>query len=189
MERNQKKTTLLCIQYLYDNNLDLLKSQDSLERRDYIILDLGCGTGFSSEILIESGFRVIGVDILKDMLYKARYKLKNTLYKKLNLILADINNLPLKQQSVDHIVSISAYNFIINDKLNLGSKSKTLNNTAKNLHKLLKLRGRIVIEFYPKDEKELNLFISSFKASGFDGFIVKNNPKHKLGQQFLLLKK
>jgi ubiquinone/menaquinone biosynthesis C-methylase UbiE len=190
MERNQKKTTLLCIQYLYDNNLNLLRARDNLEGNNFIILDLGCGTGFSSEILAESGFHVIGVDILKDMLYKASDKIKDYSEDKvINLILADINYLPLKENSIDHIISVSAYNFIVNEKQEIRDKIKILNITAKSLYKLLRQRGRIIIEFYPKDEKELDIFSASFKVNGFDGFILKSNSKQKSGQHFLLLKK
>ncbi|GAI71560.1 unnamed protein product, partial [marine sediment metagenome] len=46
-----------------------------------------------------------------------------------------------------------------------------------------------IIEFYPKDDKELELFTSSFKNNGFDGFIIKKNPAQKAGQTYLLLKK
>ncbi len=190
MERNQKKTTLLCIQYLYDTKLDLLSTQDFLEDKEYIILDLGCGTGFSSEVLAESGFRVIGVDILKDMLYKAKFKAKDcSNYNSVHYILADINYLPLKENSIDHVISVSAYNFIVSEKRELGDKLKTLNIVATTIHKILKQAGRVVIEFYPKDEKELELFTSSFKKNNFNGFIVKSNLKQKSGQQFLLLKK
>ena len=76
MERNQKRTALLCIQYLYDEYLDNVHHHDILRDLPYLMLDLGCGTGFSSEILAENGFRVVGVDILKDMIYKARQKKK-----------------------------------------------------------------------------------------------------------------
>ena len=53
MERNQKKTTFLCIQYLFDPELDKLGIPDVLEsnQNKFLILDLGCGTGFSSEVL------------------------------------------------------------------------------------------------------------------------------------------
>ena len=57
------------------------------------------------------------------------------------------------------------------------------------LKKILKPNGRIIIEFYPKDEEELNLFISSFNNNGFDGFMIKKNPAQKAGQTYLLLKK
>jgi ATP-dependent DNA ligase len=72
---------------------------------------------------------------------------------------------------------------------NYGEKVKLLNDTAKNLHNILKENGRIVIEFYPKDEKELNIFNKSFINNGFEGFMVKKNPSQKAGQTFLLLRK
>jgi ubiquinone/menaquinone biosynthesis C-methylase UbiE len=190
MERNQKKTTLVCLQYLKDEKLDKLGFVDKVREKNNIIVDLGCGTGFSSEILVDNGHRVIAIDILNDMLSKAKIK-KNSLNKekKFELILADINYLPIKQSSIDHIFSISAYNFIIHGKKLQRDISKTVNNTARYLREILKENGRIIIEFYPKNKQELNTFNASFKENGFDGFIIKNNPNQKSGQTFLLLKK
>ena len=190
MERNQRRTTILSVQYLFDEKLDNLGEINILKKRPYLILDLGCGTGFSSSILIECGFRVIGVDILPDMLNKAKEKKKNlNNYKNLDLILADINYLPLKENSIDQAISISAYNFIIHDKQELNEKRKAVNNTSRYLYKILKKNGRIIIEFYPKDDKELNLFIDSFINNDFNGFVIKKSPLQKSGQTFLLLKK
>jgi len=125
-----------------------------------------------------------------DMLSKAKTKKKFLKKEKeLELLLADINHLPLKRASIDHIISISAYNFIIHGKNLISDISKTINNTARYLKKVLKPNGRIVIEFYPKNEKELNAVMSSFKDNNFNGFMVKKNPNQKSGQTFLLLKK
>ena len=190
MERNQKKATLISLHYLHDEKLNNLGIIDSLNEKKYLVADLGCGTGFSSEILVENGHRVIGIDILMDMLSKAKTKKKFLKKEKeLELVLADINYLPLKRASIDHIISISAYNFIIHGKNLISDISKTINNTARYLKKVLKPNGRIVIEFYPKNEKELNAVMSSFKDNNFDGFMVKKDPNQKSGQTFLLLKK
>ncbi len=190
MERNQKKTTILCLRYLHDDKLDNLGDYSVLDGNHYIIVDLGCGSGFSSEILVENGHRVIGIDILIDMLSKAKTKKKISENKKnLELILADINHLPLRKASINHIISISAYNFIIYGTETIRDKFKTVNNTAIYLKKILKPKGRIIIELYPKDEKELELFTSSFNNNGFDGFMIKKNPGQKAGQTYLLLKK
>jgi len=190
MERNQKKATLISLHYLHDEKLNNLGIIDSLNEKKYLFADLGCGTGFSSEILVENGHRVIGIDILMDMLSKAKTKKKFLKKEKeLELVLADINYLPLKRASIDHIISISAYNFIIHGKNLISDISKTINNTARYLKKVLKPNGRIVIEFYPKNEKELNAVMSSFKDNNFNGFMVKKDPNQKSGQTFLLLKK
>ncbi|MHA1458535.1 MAG: methyltransferase domain-containing protein [Promethearchaeota archaeon] len=190
MERNQKKTTLLCSQYLYDERLDKLEKPDFLKDEPFIILDLGCGTGFSTEILLECDFKVVAVDILHDMLSKVKIKkdyMKNR--KNLELLLADINYLPFRNSSINHAISISAYNFITHRAKSMRDKAKIANNTAKYLYKLLKPDGRIIIEFYPKNDLELEMFSSSFNNNGFNGFFVKQNPNQKSGQTFLLLKK
>jgi len=187
MERNQEKSTMTAIEYLYDENL----GADIQIGKPSLILDLGCGTGYSSQVLLENGFRVIGIDVLRDMLSKAQKK-KNSFQNRnnLDLVLADINYLPIKSNSIDHIISISAYNFITYNRKDLRDKIKTINNTAKYLHKILKnTNGRIIIEFYPENEQELDLFVSSFKRNGFDGFKVMNKESQKSGQTYLLLRK
>ena len=190
MERNQKKTTLLCLQYLYDERLDKLEKPGFLKDEPFFIVDLGCGTGFSTEILVERGFRVVGVDVLHDMLSKIKSKKKQmNNQNNLELILADINYLPLRSSSINHAISISAYNFIMHRADSIRDKTKIASNTAKSLYKLLKPNGRIIIEFYPKDDTELELFTSSFNTNGFNGFVIKQNPNQKSGQTFLLLKK
>ncbi len=190
MERNQKKTTLLCLRYLYDKRLDKLEKPDLLKDEPFFILDLGCGTGFSTEILLERGFRVVGVDVLHDMISKVKTK-KNHLKNQnnLELILADINYIPLRSASINNIISISAYNFITYRAESIRDKTRIVKNTAKYLYKLLKPDGRIIIEFYPKNNNELEMFTSSFTTNGFNGFVVKQNPNQKSGQTFLLLKK
>ena len=190
MERNQKKTAVSCVQYLFDEKFKNFGGKDVQRNFPYLILDLGCGTGFSSEVLIENGFRVIGVDMLIDMLSKAIQKKKDFSSSSIfELILADINYLPFRINSIDHIVSISAYNFILHEKRELREKRKTLSNTARNLSEILKKNGRIIIEFYPESDRELDLFTQSFKYNEFNGFCVKNNPDQKSGQTFLLLEK
>jgi ubiquinone/menaquinone biosynthesis C-methylase UbiE len=190
MERNQKRTTELTIEYLYDEKLNTNNGIGLKIERSSLIIDLGCGTGYSSEVLIQNGFRVIGIDILYDMLSKAREKKKDLKeFKSLELILADINFLPIRLNSVDHLISISSYNFITCGLENFGEKVKLLNDTAKYLNKILKKYGRIIIEFYPNDDIELKMFNKSFINNGFEGFMVKSNPYQKSGQTFLLLKK
>ncbi|MHA1291959.1 MAG: class I SAM-dependent methyltransferase [Promethearchaeota archaeon] len=186
MERNQKRATLLSLQYLFDKKLGV---NDIQEDKKYLILDLGCGTGFSSDILIEYNYKVIGIDILIDMLRLAYKKKKEYHYKNLELILADIKYLPIRSLSVNHVISISAYNFIINDSQSSEVKEKIMSNTAKYLNKILKKNGRIVIEFYPKNTNELEAFTKSFINNGFKGYMIKSKPNQKSGQIFILLKK
>lgn len=186
MERNQKETAERCIEYLHDEKL----GENNIKYEGHsLILDLGCGTGYSSEVLIENGFRVIGVDVLDEMILKAGKKKKEHDYIDLDLIMADINNLPFRYNTIDHAISISAYNFITHGIFDQKAKNQRVNDTARDLCKILKTSGRLIIEFYPQDDKELDMFSTSFTKNGFEGFMIKENPNQKSGQTFLLLSK
>ncbi|MFX1239550.1 MAG: class I SAM-dependent methyltransferase [Promethearchaeota archaeon] len=186
MEKNQKNTTLKCVEFLYDEKLG---HHEINSKEEILILDMGCGTGYSTEILVELGFRVVGLDILSDMITKAREKKKQEKWRNLSLVLGDINHIPFRYSSFDHSISISSYNFVVASKHDLKEKSLIANNTATHLNNILKNNGRIIIEFYPESEKELTLFTKSFIKNGFNGYIIKDNPKQKAGKSYLLLKK
>ncbi|TFG01001.1 MAG: class I SAM-dependent methyltransferase [Promethearchaeota archaeon] len=184
MEQNQKRTTLKCLDYLFDPKLGDLEISEFF---NYIVIDLGCGTGFSSEVLIDLGFNVIGIDILKDMLFKTQNK--NISYEKNQiheLLLGSIINIPIRTNCIDFIISVSAYNFITHNIPTFSEKKSVISSTARYLYQILKKNGRMIIEFYPGDEQNLNLFLSSFKKNKFNGFHIKGN---KGGQHFVLLKK
>ena len=73
-----------------------------------VVLDLGCGAGFdcflASEKVGEKG-RVIGVDMTEEMIKKAKENAKNRGIKNVKFILAEIENLPLADNSVDIIIT------------------------------------------------------------------------------------
>lgn len=190
MERNQKKATFSCIEYLYDEKLDSIGEYNLLSEKTHLILDMGCGTGFSSEFLVSQGFKVVAVDILPDMIYNAKQK-KGIYeeYESIELVLADINHLPFRNSIFELILSVSVYNFIIHGLEHLDEKKERLYHTARMIFDILKHNGRVVIEFYPANEQELELFITSFKRNGFDGYYIKQRENQQSGQTFLLLKK
>ena len=64
--------------------------------KDKIVIDIGCGKGRYLDILFE-GRVVVGLDKNPDALRLAKTK-------KANLLLADVNRLPFKQESVDFVL-------------------------------------------------------------------------------------
>ncbi|NMP32366.1 malonyl-ACP O-methyltransferase BioC [Thalassotalea sp. M1531] len=70
-------------------------------RNDLNVIDLGCGTGFFTEVLATSYERVIGVDISNEMLNFTRRNRKGIT----NLVAGDAYKLPFKDNSVDLIYS------------------------------------------------------------------------------------
>jgi len=81
------------------------------------VLDLGSGAGFDSFLAAkkvgEKG-KVIGVDMTEKMIEKARANSKKYGYKNVEFILGDIEKLPLKNNSVDVIISNCVINLAPN---------------------------------------------------------------------------
>jgi ubiquinone/menaquinone biosynthesis C-methylase UbiE len=96
-----------------------------------IILDAGCGTGIFAPDILSSGSKVIGLDLSLPMLMRAEKKLKGY---PLQMVLADMLNLPFPEGSFDKVVSITALEFIEDGKAAVGE-----------LFRVTKRGGRIVV--------------------------------------------
>jgi ubiquinone/menaquinone biosynthesis C-methylase UbiE len=73
------------------------------------ILDAGCGTGVFTLDMISCGARVVGLDLSLSMIRKARQKARSS---RLQVISADILNLPFPENTFPKAVSITALEFI-----------------------------------------------------------------------------
>jgi len=73
-----------------------------------IVLDLGCGAGFdcflASERVGKDG-KVIGVDMTQEMIRKAKLNAEKRGVKNVSFLFAEIENLPIKDNSVDIIIT------------------------------------------------------------------------------------
>ena len=87
---NHKKATIES----YDKTVaDYIANTDKLhptrEAREFLsllpkgalILDLGCGPGRDAKVFAGKGFRVVGVDLSKNMIRAARKRVKNALFR------------------------------------------------------------------------------------------------------------
>ena len=93
------------------------------------ILDAGCGTGLLLEYLFNNlrsftdllpRFRYIGVDISLNMLKRFLRKLNGLEFPNfVNLVLADIENLPFRENSFDVIFTITVFQNLTDIKLGL----------------------------------------------------------------------
>jgi len=151
MKRTQRKLTLRII--------ELLQAKPPAK-----VIDLGCGVGYSTELLEELGFNVIGIDILDEML-------KHALQKGLNVKKADMRclNKHFHKEEFDYIISVSALQWI-----SIREREKV----AKGCYYILKPRGKIGIQFYPKSEEEMLKTGRIFKKSGFKVEFIIDNPNN-----------
>ena len=101
------------------------------------VLDLGCGGGldvFLASKRVGVHGRVIGVDMTPEMIEKARENAKNEKYKNVEFRLGEIEKLPVKDNSVDVIISNCVIN-LSEDKLS----------TFKEACRVLKPGGRMFV--------------------------------------------
>ncbi len=91
----------------YDEKLAFLNSFEGVQFAKMLgdlkgkkVLDLGCGTGRLTDLLLNNGGEVSGIDVSEKMLEVARKK-----YPWVNFAQADAENLPFKDDEFDVVVS------------------------------------------------------------------------------------
>ena len=133
--RIQKRITLRALELL------------DLKQGNQIILDAGCGPGFSSFLLKDLGHTIVALDLLKEFI--SFYDLKEE-----NPIVADLCFLPFKPNTFTAIISISAIQWIIRD-INKTDTRKYAIALIQSFYSCLMPQGRVIIQFYPKSDKFL----------------------------------
>src|ERR687898_3346615 len=133
------------------------------------VVDLGSGAGIdvflSANRVGESG-RVIGIDLTDEMLEKARRNAKENGYTNVEFRKGDIENkIPVDDNSVDLVISNCVINLTTNKV-----------DTFKEVHRILKTQGRMVISDLVTDKEVSRDSIDSDKwCSCIDGALTKEN--------------
>ena len=130
----------------------------NFEKKDQIIVDIGCGTGFAFDIIYEklkkNRKKCIGIEPAKGMLQLAQNKFK--LDSNFSFYEGSFAKIPLKDKSADKIISTLALHWV-----------PSLKNAIKELKRILKPDGSIAILMIAKDDGE-----------GFKKPILKAMNKH-----------
>ena len=138
-----------------------------------IILDMGCGPGFSTGFLKELGFSVFGIDVVQDMVKTAKQR-------GLEVELIDMRKLYSLGKKFDYIISVSAFQWIRLDEISV---------VAQGIKKILRKKGMVGIQFYPKSEREMIQIGRIFSKNGFSGnFVVDNEKSPRKRTIYLILK-
>ncbi len=179
MARNQHQTTRRALELLLDPKLGALKVP--LDETS-LIADLACGSGYSSDVLSENGMPFAGVDLSFDMLQFA-------IGKGYAVVQGDMGCLPFRNRTFAHGISISGLNFVAANAKSKEECGQCYDATAAEFARILQDGGRYAIEFYPADDRELDLALSAFKRAGFRGFLVVDHPGQRKEQKFLAMEK
>ena len=176
----------------YTHSKALMRIQEKITKRALeildaespaLVLDIGMGCGFSTSYLYLLGYDVTGIDIIYDML--STFEIPE-----LNPVNADMKNIPFRDAQFDYIISISAFQWLLN-KIGATERRALLIEAAKQMNRLLKSGGKAIIQFYPLNQEGIKEIGEIFADFGhFEGNFIIDNPegttKRKL---FLSLKK
>jgi ubiquinone/menaquinone biosynthesis C-methylase UbiE len=95
----------------YIDILQKLALSKHLDKNPSVTIDLGCGIGRLSNMLSKISDFVVGIEITKEMLNFAIQQVK---YPNIGFVLFDGINLPIKNEKVDLVVTISVLQWITN---------------------------------------------------------------------------
>jgi SAM-dependent methyltransferase len=150
-----------------------------------LALDLGCGVGFTSDILVKAGFTAIGIDVLVDMLAMSGTRemvTTNTRRARYHRVLASATTLPFRGTTFEFAASISALQWMATPE-----EQQTL---SIELARTSKAGACASIRQYSHSSDEVVALGSAMKREGFEGGILVDNPKSPRRRRvFLLVRK
>ncbi|KAK7020442.1 putative 18S rRNA (guanine-N(7))-methyltransferase [Favolaschia claudopus] len=148
------------------------------------LLDIGCGSGLSGEILDEEGYVWAGVDIAPSMLEVALEREVEG-----DLFLQDIGQgFGFRPGSFDGAISISVLQWLLNAETShpTSSPPHRLTRFFTTLHSSLRNPSRAVFQFYPSSDDQIQLITSIAQKAGFGGGIVVDYPNSKKARKVFL---
>ena len=148
------------------------------------LLDIGCGTCLSGEVLEEAGHQWVGLDISRDMLEAATDREIEG-----DLIHDDMGRgLPFRQGAFDGAISISAIQWLCHaNSESEGNPRLRLHRFFQSLYKCLRRGSRAVLQFYPQDAEQLQLITASAMRVGFGGGLVVDFPHSTKAKKYFLV--
>ncbi len=154
-----------------------------------MILDIGCGSGLSGEIVSSVGLEDggphiwVGMDISASMLDIALQRDVDG-----DLMLADIGQgVPFRAGTFDAAISISAIQWLCNAESSDVSPAGRLTRFFNGLYSSLKRGGRAVCQFYPKNDAQRTMISGAAIKAGFGAGILEDDPGTKNGKLYLVL--
>lgn len=148
------------------------------------LLDIGCGSGLSGEILDEEGYIWTGVDIAPSMLEIALEREVEG-----DLFLQDIGQgFGFRPGSFDGAISISVIQWLLNAETShpTSSPPHRLTRFFTTLHSALRNPSRAVLQFYPTSDDQVQLITSIAQKAGFGGGVVVDYPNSKKARKVFL---
>ncbi|KAJ9106557.1 hypothetical protein QFC20_004049 [Naganishia adeliensis] len=136
------------------------------------ILDIGCGSGLSGEILDEDGHYWVGCDVAPSMLEVALEREVEG-----DLFLQDIGQgFGFRPGTFDAAISISVVQWLLNADSTAHSPAQRLTRFFTTLHSCLRNPSRAVFQFYPSSDDQVHMLTTAAQRAGFGGGVVVDYP-------------
>eukprot|EP00771_Trimastix_marina_P003944 gnl/Trimastix_PCT/661.p1 GENE.gnl/Trimastix_PCT/661~~gnl/Trimastix_PCT/661.p1 ORF type:complete len:280 (+),score=48.70 gnl/Trimastix_PCT/661:44-883(+) len=176
----------------YSRNSRMLKIQKDLTRRALellsldgpsLILDIGCGSGLSGEVLTEEGHDWLGCDISPHMLRVAKH-IRDV---EGDVVNSDIGEgLPYRPSTFDAIVSISTLQWLSNADFTGANPRQRYLTFFRSLFSVLKPGGRAVLQWYPETPSQIVDINAYATRCGFTGFVIVDYPNSTRAKKYYL---
>lgn len=148
-----------------------------------LILDLGCGSGLSGEIVSEAGHQWIGMDISPAMLSVALEREVEG-----DLSLMDMGQgLPFRPGTMDGAISISAVQWLCNADTSASNPRKRIKWFFQTLYECLAKGARAVLQLYPQNLEQAEMLTTAALKVGFSGGLVVDFPNSTRAKKYFLV--
>lgn len=128
--------------------------------KEGLVLDVGCGTGLLFEYVANKAEAIVGLDISRETLLQAKRRVKK--FANVHLILADSDNVPLKEDVFSHVFALTLIQ-------NTPNPSKTLNEI-----KRVSKENAIIVVTGLKKKFTIKAFKRLLDDAGFGVIAVKS---------------
>lgn len=164
-----------------DDFKDISSSGESDAREEFcpkVILDLGCGSGLSAQVIEEAGHVCIGSDISPSML------LLNSCP---DILQGDMGEgIPFRPGTVDGMISISALQWLFHSHRTRENPRNRLNTLFQTLRSALDRGARAIFQFYPETQDQIQLVLECARKAGFEGGLVIDYPNSTKAKKYYL---
>ena len=148
------------------------------------ILDIGCGSGLSGQVLENAGHYWIGSDISPSMLQVAATEGDSDTG---DICQSDMGQgLPFRPGSFDGAISVSALQWLCYSNSAEQDPKLRLNRFFSSLYGVLKKDARAILQFYPENAEQAVLIAQCASKVGFAGGIVVDFPNSSKAKKYYL---
>ena len=172
-----------------------------------LILDLGCGSGISSQVISEAGHNWIGMDISEAMVLVAKEDIdsKDSMDEDVeeeedeeeeeeereshlsDLLVHDMGNgVCFRPGTFDGCISISALQWLFHSNRSYENPKKRLTRLFVTLHSALTRSARAIFQFFPSNADQIDLALACASKAGFSGGMVVDFPNSSKAKKYYL---